>query len=873
MSKLRIFIEGKELDSLESVTVPITKQFEELSDPTVICNDYSKTVTVPLSKNNNEIFGHCYNPDRLIAAGDENTPLVGIYFDPYKKLDCRLQWGDDVFFTGYAKMLKVTNNGYEVTINGELGKIFQELQKITFDKTKYEDQDDIDKYWIDGSKYVNTQINKELVYKCWNSEQDDFTLRETTDSNYDITDIIGFIANNSYSNDFDYKTVELNDGTSKSISDVLGETFETNTGYSRESVIGEGLLPVCMYQYRSYEQIPFIYWNKFWQIFQKKAKELTGYSWDLDGSWFTTTNKNYSGLGVTLLQRDSMYSITDSKSDSGFNVNIREKIYNNPLNTTQNISLTNAKGYDAEGYNVKIGVTPAFSVQYSCETTNTNSGFFWGQYGTDNRYYYSGLIVKYIWTDSKSSTTFLQVGFCCDIAQSETTGNALHQFKKYYPNLDAYYTVPYVTLSSQKTVSFSFSGTDKLYSIIRTKGSGGNIEIQFQQVAFADYATAPTAGGLFTSATILSTGRSLKTPDTYILNAKTADISINYFNTYFRSNDEFTLNDICNFDFSNILDYCKRYRIHIYVDEVNKKLKFSKSLFSNYTIVDKTEQIDNSTFEVSPITFKDKYVLFGYDEPDTQLGKLYKNLYNYTYGAKRLETDYNFNTETNKLFEKSQETILYSPTSLNWFEIYVNHNKKWVLNFWVLNNNYLECRDESGKTKDISVAYFYPVKREVDHQYGPTIPWITDDSTTQILLDKYYNYENTSPSTYGIGSYYWTSPELVLVDSLIPNVYFTCLWEKPKKNYVAQLNYYDNAKGLFKSFWETYLNERYNVQNKKVTTYVRLTPSDFINFNFNQFWKIGNQIYIVNKIYDYDITSDEPTKVDLITVQNINAYK
>ena len=127
MSKLRIFIEGKELDSLESVTVPITKQFEELSDPTMICNDYSKTVTVPLSKNNNDIFGHCYNPDRLIAAGDDDTPLVGIYFDPYKKLDCRLQWGDDVFFTGYAKMLKVTNKGYEVTINGELGKIFQEL--------------------------------------------------------------------------------------------------------------------------------------------------------------------------------------------------------------------------------------------------------------------------------------------------------------------------------------------------------------------------------------------------------------------------------------------------------------------------------------------------------------------------------------------------------------------------------------------------------------------------------------------------------------------------------------------------------------------------------------------------------------------------
>lgn len=135
MSKLRIFIEGKELDTLDSVTVPITRQFEELSNPTIICNDYSKTVTVPLTAHNNDIFGHAYRTDRAIVAGSDDTPLVGVYFDPYKKLQCRLQWGSDVIMTGYAKMLKVTQEGYEVTINGELGRVFQEMKKITFDGT------------------------------------------------------------------------------------------------------------------------------------------------------------------------------------------------------------------------------------------------------------------------------------------------------------------------------------------------------------------------------------------------------------------------------------------------------------------------------------------------------------------------------------------------------------------------------------------------------------------------------------------------------------------------------------------------------------------------------------------------------------------
>lgn len=136
-----------------------------------------------------------------------------------------------------------------------------------------------------------------------------------------------------------------------------------------------------------------------------------------------------------------------------------------------------------------------------------------------------------------------------------------------------------------------------------------------------------------------------------------------------------------------------------------------------------------------------------------------------------------------------------------------------------------------------------------------------------------YCYE--SHLLYSVHTDNWTSPELVIADELVrPAIYYTCLWTLPKKNYTAQADYFSRLRGgVFERFWQTYLNERYNTQNKKVTTYVRLSPSDFINFDFSQFWKIGNQIYIVNKIYDYDITSDKPTKVDLITVQDINAYK
>lgn len=854
MSKLRIFIEGKELDTLESVTVPITKQFEELSNPTVICNDYSKTVTVPLSANNNAIFGHCYNPDRLIVAGGDNTPLTGVYFDPYKKLDCRLQWGDDVFFTGYAKMLKVTNKGYEVTINGELGKIFQELKKISFQKSNFESDEEIEKYWIDGSQYVNTAINKSLVYKCWNSQQTDFSLKKTTDSGYDVSQILGFLANNSYSNDFDYSTIELSDGTTQSIDDYLGEAFETNTGYSRESVIGDGIMPAAMCQFRSYEQIPFIYWNKFWQIFQAKAEALTGYSWDYS-DWGTNNNKNFAGLGITLLQRDSMQAVSEKVVDESLSIAMNGVKFNSYVYNSGNTITPSAYGStlvsggvlqvnDGE-MRIKLNTSLTISIYNSLSTAASLIKFYQTsslKCGLRVRYMYGDhTLLDYLYgmtadesvLKSKSPTsTFIGVVRKTVTIEQEAWGNWE------LGNGTQYITIPKSWGNNKITVILSsiVAGTDT--SLISIFSLDGDPVYTYNQVK----ATATLASG----------------PD------------VQWTKTNFRSDDEFTLNDLCTLNFDNILDYCKRFRLNIYVDELNKKLVFTRKYFASYSVKDMTDRVDASTFDIETTTFDKKYVLFSYAESETLLGSEYKSLVGYPYGAKRLDTGYNFGTESTTLFEKSKESIIYSPTLMPWMNLQFSMKSKNFFYYVLLNNRFLECRDEDGKTKDVSGSYFYPVKKVVDYnKTAALLFWITDDSKNQKAVDTYCGYESIA----GTPSYYVTSPELVLEDTLVlPTQYFTCLFEKPVKNYTAKKNYYTNASGVYATFWKKYINERYNKQNKKVTTYVRLSPSDYINFKFNQFWKIGNQVYIVNKIFDYDITSEKPTKVELITVQDISAY-
>lgn len=197
---LRLFLENKEVELSESVQFAITKQFEDVTNPTSIINDWSKTVQIPSTSYNDKLFGHIFNVDRLTAEGDYK--LMGIYFDPYKKIDFRLQWGDAIVMTGYAKNISIDKDYYNITLNGELGKVFQEMKKITFDKTS----EDV-KYIIDGDKYVNEMINKDLVKSLWTSEPEYSDLLPAKgDSDYKLVDYIGFAPNNSYVDNFNYKT-------------------------------------------------------------------------------------------------------------------------------------------------------------------------------------------------------------------------------------------------------------------------------------------------------------------------------------------------------------------------------------------------------------------------------------------------------------------------------------------------------------------------------------------------------------------------------------------------------------------------------------------------------------------------------------------
>lgn len=311
-------------------------------------------------------------------------------------------------------------------------------------------------------------------------------------------------------------------------------------------------------------------------------------------------------------------------------------------------------------------------------------------------------------------------------------------------------------------------------------------------------------------------------------------------------------------------------RIGIFVDDFKKKIIFKplNKYFQNYSIVDWTDKLDKSKdYTIKPISFSNKYVLFNYDDDDRGINKKYKEKTGYNFGEKEIITDYNFNTNKDKLFSGLKASMVNTDTTMSWY----NLSKNGKIEYGLPAEKFINFADESGKFKSaFGQFYFYNSRsnfESVSSSYTPLAPlymqpvYISDDTDYQNSISTYMFTSNDSDRTY-IATY----PNL----DVYSNGYM-CLFGKPSINY-TYLNDYSDKTDIYTAFWKKYIDERYSANNKLVTCYLRLKPMDFSTFEFNKFIKIENQLYFINKIYDYNITSNESTKVDLITINDITGY-
>jgi len=853
---VRLFIENNEIELDEAVQFAITKQFEDLSNPTSIINDWSKTVSIPFTQKNNNIFGKIYNINRLIVNGNTN---VGLYFNPYKKMNFRLQWNDSVIMYGYAKMNEVKQKDgkgtYNITLFGELGKVFQELKKITFDTST-----DDNTYLINGGDYVRERINRSLVYSTWTkAAQTKSKLYPKTSTQYSVTDIIGFAPNNSFSEGFKYDTYQEDATKSDVFENELGTEFTDHTGVEPKTVIPNGMLPREIGEYRSYLQLPYIYWNKLFQLFQYKAEELTGYTFDLDSSWFNTSNPYWYNLVYML---------------KAFPLSKKEELYNNLYDLA----------FGPNGYSGPSWQTTDNTLTSTVWQTEKSVDYFFAKSGTS--------------TEIVDICDFASPISSWEIPEDSSVAFSL-PFRVYIGDsagrIDNPYLNPDNALLIKVTMTGANNNTNTMKILIKRSTSSvtetGAVEIindthiilntqdyiisEVEALFVADRETYgnsvsfginmqwKTTSNPSTSNRTLN-GNKVITATIYPSAAKTP--SANIIQNCFKSNSWFTLNDLWNNDynlFDEIIKYCKMYRISISIDDVNKKIVFQpfNKYFENYTVEDWTDKVDKSKdFNIVPVIFDSKYILFNYKDSETKLGKEYKERFGVNYGDYRLKTEYNFNSETKNLFDDITPSIVDTDNVLSWKNLYTNHHIVYSFPAEI----YVYNKDKDNKQVDLFGAYYFHNGLQsfsTEAALNLVAVKISDDTPFQLANNTYFYSRNAG---YRLTVRTYPKLDIVKGDDL-------CVFNAPMENY-TYLNNYSGKNSIYDNFWKKYINERYDIQNKKITCYVKLKPIEYIQFKWNKFVKIGDQLCIVNKIYDYNIASNEPTKVDLITIQNVTGY-
>lgn len=124
-----LYIAGMQVDLDEQSFILMNYTMEDLSNPTIVKNSFSKQVTLKGTPNNNRIFGRVYRLDRVTRGRDS---YIGADFDATRKTPFVVyNEMNEILEEGYAKLDKITRNGaevsYSVTLYGGLGSFLYNL--------------------------------------------------------------------------------------------------------------------------------------------------------------------------------------------------------------------------------------------------------------------------------------------------------------------------------------------------------------------------------------------------------------------------------------------------------------------------------------------------------------------------------------------------------------------------------------------------------------------------------------------------------------------------------------------------------------------------------------------------------------------------
>jgi hypothetical protein len=134
---IELLIKGSAIDLGEGVDIALNKSIADIRNPETRSSDFSKTITIPGTSNNNKAFNHIFDVANDITGTGQFNPD----FNPNKKADCTLLVDGMPQITGFIRLTEIVlNDGrieYNCTIHGESANLFTDLENAKLNELDF----------------------------------------------------------------------------------------------------------------------------------------------------------------------------------------------------------------------------------------------------------------------------------------------------------------------------------------------------------------------------------------------------------------------------------------------------------------------------------------------------------------------------------------------------------------------------------------------------------------------------------------------------------------------------------------------------------------------------------------------------------------
>lgn len=958
---VELYIDGHKADLTTTVSVPMNYELEKLENPTIIKNNFSKTISLQATPNNNRIFGYYYELGKVHN---------GTGFNAIKRIPFELYRDSDLIETGYLQLNNIKHKDntytYEITLYGGLGDFLYSLayDEEGNDKTLA----DLNYGWGENDEGFQFKMCAETVKYSW-----DFLSYGVDDELLGGT--VTFVPSyNGLYEDFDNNKVLVNTNGQTALPSSFtadNKTYKTINGYGMVEMKNE-LNEWEIRDLRCYKQRPALRVKEFIKAICRPENN-GGYEVELDEKWFFHRDNSYyenTWITLPLLNPDSeKWPTTPTEINASGPTNISFTMTANTK--TANITLSGSNGtlIDEFGGNSNIDVICDFSM--STIASSSADKLILSRGGENPHWKGIG-----VWMEATVNGTVVGISDCMVFTKAMTKkvkekrkGDRRKKWYSYFvmPNIshfDAcsqfpktnfiYYDGEFI---KQNGNTYVFEGTP-YYDGTFWGNAGNTFRIQLNDIpnyegleftiktdvwynydsydtttainpwGQTDYIKIPSSwlydySGNFITPTSVSVSN--------IVFPK-AEIRINEKNPTLQ-NVNITKHQLLKNKItpaSLLLSYTKLFGLYFVKDAKKKHIKIltKNSFFENAEIIDIDDKVDYSNdVKIEPLMFDKKWYSLKCPALETTLMKDYKaDYYEAEYGQKRINTNYNFNTDTKDLYSDNQyQNVITILDSSKYYKnmFYKNKTSEYVPTFSIDGFTYKlwenadidSVGDKEYKRKDLMTTTEDPIPfgTLVGQDYFSKICCYDKEDDKKNLNDLsvslvFYNYDQYVKDIEGHNVWYTISDDLPIMNTVnegtpmylwsnseynadgeqicyrtntLPqftrydlqggNVYKSLDFGVPYETYINGT--YSEGATLYNRFWQRFYNDQFSENTRKVSAYVYFNDIELGNHSLSNFYYFNNCYWLLNKIIDYDIANPQKkVKCEFIKVNSISNY-